>query len=38
VATICGVMVETDNQTGLAEAIHPLRDGGELSPVLPPGP
>ncbi|MDG2244674.1 MAG: TIGR00282 family metallophosphoesterase [Rhodospirillaceae bacterium] len=38
VATICGVMVETDSRTGLAEAIYPLRDGGELSPVLPPIP
>lgn len=38
VATICGVLVETDSRTGLAEAIYPLRDGGELSPVLPPVP
>ncbi|NKB43793.1 MAG: metallophosphoesterase [Alphaproteobacteria bacterium] len=37
-ATICGVMVETDDRTGLADKIYPLRDGGELAPVLPPSP
>jgi len=35
-ATICGVMVETDDQTGLAASIHPVRDGGHLAPYLPP--
>ena len=37
-ATICGVMVETDDRTGLANRIHPLRDGGELAPIMPPKP
>lgn len=35
-ATICGVAVETDDRTGLATAISPLRIGGRLDPVLPP--
>lgn len=30
-ATLCGVIVETDEQTGLAVAIQPLRVGGELA-------
>lgn len=30
-ATICGVIVETDERTGLAVAIQPLRVGGELA-------
>ena len=35
-ATICGVMVETDDRTGLAHGIYPLRMGGELAPIMPP--
>ncbi|WP_106751433.1 TIGR00282 family metallophosphoesterase [Pannonibacter carbonis] len=34
-ATICGVAVETDDRTGLATAISPLRIGGRLDPVFP---
>ena len=34
-ATMCGVMVETDDTTGLARNIAPLRVGGRLQPVLP---
>ncbi|NBN65249.1 TIGR00282 family metallophosphoesterase [Microvirga tunisiensis] len=34
-ATICGVAVETDDRTGLATAVAPLRLGGRLDPVLP---
>ena len=28
--TVCGVMIETDNNTGLAKSIHPIRVGGRL--------
>ena len=35
-ATICGLLVETDDATGLARAVHPLRQGGRLSPAMPP--
>ena len=35
-ATICGVAVETDDRTGLAIKIAPLRVGGRLDPVMPP--
>jgi metallophosphoesterase (TIGR00282 family) len=35
-ATVCGVAVETDDRTGLATAVAPLRLGGRLSPALPP--
>ncbi len=35
-ATICGVLVTTDDTTGLATAIHPLRLGGRLSQAIPP--
>lgn len=35
-ATICGVAVETDDATGLATAVAPVRIGGRLEPVLPP--
>jgi len=35
-ATICGVLVETDDATGLARAIWPLRQGGRLSQAMPP--
>lgn len=34
-ASICGVAVETDDRTGLASAIAPVRIGGRLEPVLP---
>ncbi|MEC9346464.1 MAG: TIGR00282 family metallophosphoesterase [Pseudomonadota bacterium] len=34
--TVCGVLVESDDRTGLAKAIHPVRVGGRLSQVLPP--
>ncbi len=34
-ATLCGVLVETDDATGLALRIAPLRIGGRLSQVLP---
>jgi metallophosphoesterase (TIGR00282 family) len=33
--TLCGVMVETDNATGKALAIHPIRAGGRLSTAAP---
>lgn len=35
-ATICGVAIETDDRTGLAERISPVRIGGKLEPILPP--
>jgi hypothetical protein len=34
-ATICGVFVETDDATGLARRIEPVRLGGRLSQTLP---
>jgi len=34
-ATLCGVYVETDDKTGLAVSIHPVRIGGRLSETLP---
>ena len=34
-ATLCGVLVETDDRTGLAKRIGPLRVGGRLAPALP---
>lgn len=34
-ATVCGVAVETDDRTGLATAVAPVRIGGRLEPVLP---
>ncbi len=34
-ATICGVFVETDDATGLARRIAPLRQGGRLAPAMP---
>ena len=33
--TLCGVLVETDDKTGLATRIAPLRVGGKLSPAMP---
>ncbi len=35
-ATICGLMLVTDDTTGLAQQIHPIRLGGRLSQTLPP--
>jgi len=35
-STICGVAIETDDMTGLATAVSPVRIGGCLEPVLPP--
>ena len=34
-ATVSGVAVETDDRTGLARMVAPLRIGGRLSPALP---
>jgi calcineurin-like phosphoesterase len=34
-ATICGVFVETDDRTGLARRIEPIRMGGRLSETVP---
>jgi metallophosphoesterase (TIGR00282 family) len=34
-ATICGLYVETDDATGLARRIEPIRQGGRLAPALP---
>ncbi len=34
-ATVCGVFVETDDATGLAKSVAPVRVGGRLSPVIP---
>ncbi len=34
-ATLCGVFVETDDATGLAKRVAPLRLGGRLSQVMP---
>ena len=33
VATLCGVVVETDDQSGLAVSVQPLREGGLLDPA-----
>ncbi len=33
--TLCGVVVETDDATGLAKSIHPIRAGAHLSPAWP---
>ena len=35
-ATLCGLLVETDDTTGLARTVHPLRLGGRLSQTMPP--
>jgi len=32
-ATLCGVAVETDDHTGLAKAVAPIRIGGRLAPA-----
>jgi len=34
-ATICGVFVQTDDATGLARRIEPVRMGGRLAPAMP---
>lgn len=34
-ATVCGLYLETDDATGLARRIEPLRDGGRLAPHWP---
>ena len=34
-ATVCGVFVETDDATGLAKRIEPVRLGGRLKPTMP---
>lgn len=34
-ATVCGVFVETDDKTGLALRVEPIRFGGRLKPTLP---
>lgn len=34
-ATICGVYVETDDRTGLATRVEPIRVGGRLSQAVP---
>ena len=34
-ATVCGVYLETDDTTGLATYLSPLRIGGRLSPIWP---
>ena len=34
-ATVCGMLAVTDDKTGLATAIEPIRVGGRLSQVIP---
>jgi metallophosphoesterase (TIGR00282 family) len=34
-ATVCGVFIETDDATGRARRIEPVRQGGRLCPALP---
>ena len=34
-ATVCGVFVETDDRTGLALRVEPIRIGGRLKPAVP---
>ena len=34
-ATLCGVFVETDDTTGLARRVEPVRVGGRLSQAMP---
>ena len=34
-ATVCGVYVETDDKTGLATRVEPIRVGGRLAPHIP---
>ncbi len=35
-ATLCGVMVVTDDKTGLARQVHAIRTGGRLRELMPP--
>jgi metallophosphoesterase (TIGR00282 family) len=37
-ATLCGLFVETDDATGLARRVEPVRLGGRLSPAMPASP
>jgi metallophosphoesterase (TIGR00282 family) len=34
-ATLCGILLETDDNNGLARAVEPVRIGGRLAPHLP---
>ena len=34
--TLSGVLVDTDDRTGLARHVWPIRDGGRLAPAMPP--
>lgn len=34
-ATLCGILLETDDKTGLALSVEPIRIGGRLAPQLP---
>ncbi len=34
-ATLCGVYIESDDRTGLAVRVHPIRVGGRLQPTMP---
>jgi metallophosphoesterase (TIGR00282 family) len=34
-ATLCGILLETDDKTGLALSVEPIRIGGRLAPHLP---
>ncbi|MFZ4685867.1 MAG: metallophosphoesterase, partial [Hyphomonadaceae bacterium] len=34
-ATMCGVYIESDDRTGLAVRVEPIRLGGRLSQVVP---
>jgi 2',3'-cyclic-nucleotide 2'-phosphodiesterase len=34
-ATLCGILLETDDNSGLARAVEPVRIGGRLAPHLP---
>ena len=34
-ATLCGTLVETDDRSGLARAVHMVRIGGRLAPSAP---
>ncbi|NKD84683.1 YmdB family metallophosphoesterase [Haematospirillum jordaniae] len=34
-ATVCGVVVQTDDRTGLAMSVHPIRIGGRLQSAMP---
>jgi calcineurin-like phosphoesterase len=36
-ATVCGVFVETDDATGLARRVAPVRVGGRLAEAMPTG-